>query len=287
MASTASDVQAQAAVDAWLNSQSVKDMQQAIDNAYQAGVNQANSSNQQIINQIEQDRNKYQNQYNKDVKQAYTNKELSLQTLSGELERLGLTDSGYGVSQKLISDSAYSKNVNDLKTQLADDMSDIDLQLKNQQLAYQAQLQELLKDKANSTYDYKKYLADMGEQIRQNEIANALQQRYYDYLYANMYSGGGGYGGGGSGSSSGISLDNSSGGGSELSSNEATLTNVKKSTPVFRSQKANKWYMDNIHSLEKQGKLTESALESALDKGLASGVINKSDLNKILNTFGM
>lgn len=187
MASTASDVQAQAAVDSWLNSQSVKDMQQSIEDAYQAGVNQATSSNQQIINQLNQNAIKYQNKYNQDAKQAYTNKELNLQTLAGELQRMGLTNSGFGVSQKLLSNSAYSKNLAGLQTQLADDLTGIDLEKKNQELAYQALLQELLKNKSDAMYNYNQYVSDMSEQIRQNEIANQLQQRYYDYLYANMY----------------------------------------------------------------------------------------------------
>ena len=196
MASTASDVQAQAAVDSWLNSQSVKDMQQSIEDAYQAGVNQATSSNQQIINQLDQNAIKYQNKYNQDAKQAYTNKELNLQTLAGELQRMGLNNSGFGVSQKLLSNSAYSKNLAGLQTQLADDLAGIDLEKQNQQLAYQAQLQELLKNKSDAMYNYNQYISDMSEQIRQNEIANQLQQRYYDYLYANMYTNSGSRGSG-------------------------------------------------------------------------------------------
>lgn len=284
MASTASDVQAQAAVDSWLNSQSVKDMQQSIEDAYQAGVNQATSSNQQIINQLNQNAIKYQNKYNQDAKQAYTNKELNLQTLAGELQRMGLTNSGYGVSQKLLSNSAYSKNLAGLQTQLADDLAGIDLEKQNQQLAYQAQLQELLKNKSDAMYNYNQYISDMSEQIRQNEIANQLQQRYYDYLYANMYANSsGGSGGSGvslSGDDSGVSLDGSSG-------NESYLTNVKKSSPVLSNQNATKWYINNIGALERQGGVTQSQLEAALDKGLSEGVINEKDIDKILSTFGL
>lgn len=282
MASTASDVQAQAAVDSWLNSQSVKDMQQSIENAYQAGVNQATSSNQQIINQLNQNATKYKNQYAQDAKQAYTNKELNLQTLAGELQRMGLTNSGYGVSQKLLSNSAYSKNLAGLQTQLADDLAGIDLEKQNQQLAYQAQLQELLKNKSDAMYNYNQYISDMSEQIRQNEIANQLQQKYYDYLYANMYanSRGGGSGISLSGDDSGVSLDGSSG-------NESYLTNVKKSSPALSNQNANKWYMNNIGALEKQGGVTQSQLEAALDSGLSEGILNEKDIDKILSTFGL
>lgn len=282
MASTASDVQAQAAVDSWLNSQSVKDMQQSIEDAYQAGVNQATSSNQQIINQLNQNAIKYQNKYNQDAKQAYTNKELNLQTLAGELQRMGLTNSGYGVSQKLLSNSVYSKNLAGLQTQLADDLAGIDLEKQNQQLAYQAQLQELLKNKSDSMYNYNQYLSDMSEQIRQNEIANQLQQRYYDYLYANMYANSSG------GSGGGIPLDDNN---EELILNETdnsnVLTNVKNYNPALSSLDAMKWYNKNVGELEKQGMLTKDALEATLDIGLANGTINKDDIEKILVTFGL
>lgn len=283
MASTASDVQAQAAVDSWLNSQSVKNMQQSIEDAYQAGVNQATSSNQQIINQLNQNAIKYQNKYNQDAKQAYTNKELNLQTLAGELQRMGLTNSGFGVSQKLLSNSAYSKNLAGLQTQLADDLAGIDLEKQNQQLAYQAQLQELLKNKSDAMYNYNQYISDMSEQIRQNEIANQLQQRYYDYLYANMYANSGGSGG----SSRGVSLTDNGISLEESSENENYLTNVKKSSPALSNQTANKWYINNIGALEKQGGITQSQLEALLDNGLSEGVINQKDIDRILSTFGL
>lgn len=256
MASTASDVQAQAAVDSWLNSQSVKDMQQSIEDAYQAGVNQATSSNQQIINQLNQNAIKYQNKYNQDAKQAYTNKELNLQTLAGELQRMGLTNSGFGVSQKLLSNSAYSKNLAGLQTQLADDLAAIDLEKKNQELAYQAQLQELLKNKSDAMYNYNQYISDMSEQIRQNEIANQLQQRYYDYLYANMYanSGSGGSGVSLSGDDS-TELDDSN-----LGETAKQVIEYYSTLPKGAPQESTKGKIATLQDLYNKGRLSESDL---------------------------
>lgn len=258
MASTASDVQAQAAVDSWLNSQSVKDMQQSIEDAYQAGVNQATSSNQQIINQLNQNAIKYQNKYNQDAKQAYTNKELGLQTLAGELQRMGLTNSGYGVSQKLLSNSAYSKNLAGLQTQLADDLADIDLEKQNQQLAYQAQLQELLKNKSDAMYNYNQYVSDMAEQIRQNEIANQLQQKYYDYLYANMYANSSGGSGG-----SGVSLsgdDSTELDDSNLGETAKQMIEYYDNLPKDAAQQSTEGKIATLQDLYNKGRLSESDL---------------------------
>lgn len=186
MATTASDIQAQAAIDAWLNSQAVKDMQNNINSAYEAGVTQAGLSNEQIMNQLDKYATDYKNQYQKDAKSAYLNKMQGEQLVSNELARLGLTNSGWGVSQKLQNHSIYSQNLSGLKDALGQKLTKVDSDKLNQQLEYEKTLQQLLATKNEQQYNYNQYVADMAEQIRQQEISNYLQEQYNNYLYANL-----------------------------------------------------------------------------------------------------
>lgn len=239
MATTASDIQAQAAVDAWLKSQSVKDMQQAIDDAYNAGVGQATASNQQILNQLNATADAYNRQYETDARSAYLNKMQGDTLVNTELARLGLDDSGFGVSQKLANQGIYSQNLNALKSALSTNLAGVDLAKANQEAAFQGELSKLLQNKASSQYDYDKYIAEMSEKIRQQEISNFLQNKYYDYLYENLNGGSGSSSssGGSSGSSSGSS---SSGGGVSLSGGNSTPTGTTPSgtTPSGNSLEA-------------------------------------------------
>jgi hypothetical protein len=178
MATTASDIQAQAAVNAWLKSQTIKDMQQSIEDAYNAGVGQATASNEQILNQLNANLDAYNTQYEQDARSAYLSKMQGDRLVDSELSRLGLNDSGYGVSQRLSNQGLYSQNLYSLKNALNKNIADVNLAKVNQEAAYQGELQKLLQDKASANYDLNKYISDMSEQIRQNAISNYLQQQY-------------------------------------------------------------------------------------------------------------
>lgn len=178
MATTASDIQAQAAVNAWLKSQTIKDMQQSIEDAYNAGVGQATASNEQILNQLNANLDSYNTQYEQDARSAYLSKMQGDRLVESELARMGLGNSGYGVSQRLSNQGVYSQNLYSLKNALNKNIADVNLAKVNQESAYQAELQKLLQDKANANYDLNKYISDMSEEIRQNAISNYLQQQY-------------------------------------------------------------------------------------------------------------
>ena len=177
MATTASDIQAQAMIDSWLKSQSVKDMQTSIDDAYKAGVSQAEASNQQILNQLNQNKIDYQNQYDKGARGAYVNKMQNIQQVDNELARLGLTDSGFGVSQKLFADSLYSQNMQGLQDALQTGLRDVDNKVVNQNLKLQEILAGLDRDKAGDMLNYNKYITDKTEQIRNNERDNYFREQ--------------------------------------------------------------------------------------------------------------
>lgn len=137
----------------------------------------------------------------------------------------------------------------------------------NEEMAYKKKQQELEQQRWEKEFAYQK---------EQQAIANA--QKWAQINSSSSSSGGSLSSGSGSGSS---------GSGTSLSSSGKKLTNVKKYSPNLSSQKANKWYSTNIDSVYFKSGLTESQLDKIIQNGLSSGIINKSDVNRILNTFGL
>jgi hypothetical protein len=139
--------------------------------------------------------NNLENAYNKDVKSAYANSMTNRQNLTNSLNRMGLTNSGYGVSQLLGINSQYSKNLADLQNTLATNKANTGYQ-------QQQALADLYSDYTSNKNKLDQYLYEAGQnaydnafdrryQAEQDAIANALQQQYYNYLQSSSRSGGG------------------------------------------------------------------------------------------------
>lgn len=125
----------------------------------------------------------------------------------------------------------------------------------NEQMAFQKQQAELAQQQWEKEY------ALQQQQLAMERAAQAQQQAYYQTL-----------------------TDTSSQGTNNGSGKK--LTNVKKMSPVLSSKSANSWYSTNIDKVYFNSGLTESQLKSILRKGLDSGAITESDVDKILSTFG-
>ena len=207
MASTASEIIATAKTEAEAARQSALSSLSGMSNNLQSGYDtQKQATTDYYTNMM----NNLQNAYNKDAKSAYANSMTNRQTLSNSLNRMGLTNSGYGVSQLLGINSQYSKNLADLQNTLATNKANTGYQ-------QQQALADLYSNYTTNKNALDQYLYEAGQkaydnafdrryQAEQDAIANALQQQYSNYL---MYSSrsGGGSGGSGSSRSSGGSGD--------------------------------------------------------------------------------
>ena len=200
MASTAADIIASAKAEAEAARQSamssLSGLTTDLTNSYNQQQSATNALYQNTLNQLQQG-------YQRDAKAAYGNYMTERQNLNNQLARLGLQNTGYGVSQGLISGSAYSKNLAGLQTALASNQANTGVQ---QQQALADLYSTYAKNKMSAdqfAYEaaQKAYDTMYGNvyQAKQDEIANALQQQYYNYLMS-QGSGGGGYSSGGSGS---------------------------------------------------------------------------------------
>lgn len=194
MASTAADIIASAKAEAEAAKQSAMaslgGLTNDLTNAYNQQRSATEGAYQNTLNQL-------QSAYQGDAKSAYGNYMTERQNLNNQLTRLGLQNSGYGVSQGLLAGSAYSKNLASLQNALRTNQANTNVQQ-----------QQALAD-LYSTYARNKMSADQFAyeaaqkaydtayantyQAKQDEIANALQQSYL----MSRGSGGGGYSSGG------------------------------------------------------------------------------------------
>lgn len=235
MASTASEIIATAKSEAEAARQSAMSSLSGMTNNLQSGYNtQKQATTDYYTNMI----NNLQNAYNKNAKSAYATTMTDRQTLANSLNRMGLANSGYGVSQMLGINSAYSKNLAELQNTLETNKTNTGYQ-------QQQALADLYNTFVTNRNQLDQYIYEAGQnayntafanryQAEQDAIANALEQQslnlqkqYYNYL---MSSGGGGgssrsYRSGGSssrsggsskGSNSDVNLEGNNSGGSSV-----------------------------------------------------------------------
>lgn len=199
MASTASEIIATAKTEAEAARQSALSSLSGLSNNLQSGYDtQKQATTDYYTNMM----NNLQNAYNKDAKSAYANSMTNRQVLSNSLNRMGLVNSGYGVSQLLGINSQYSKNLADLQNTLATNKANTGYQ-------QQQALADLYSNYTTNKNALDQYLYEAGQQAydnafdrryqaEQDAISNALQEQYYNYLLYNASRSGGSGGSGGS-----------------------------------------------------------------------------------------
>lgn len=277
MASTAADIIASAKAEAEAAKQSaiasLSGLGTDITNAYNTQQAATTADYQNQLSQL-------QNAYQANAKAAYGNYMGDKQQLNNQLVRLGLQNTGYGVSQGLLASAAYSKNLAGLQNALQTNKGNLGV-------AEQKALANLYSDYAKNKLNIDQYIYEAGRsaydkayansyQAQQDAIANALQQQYYSYLMSSR-----GSGGGGSGGYSDVDL------GDETSSEDNYVRNIKNQSPTLSSKTANNWYANNVDKAYFNGTLTQSQLESLLKSGMQNNAITNNDASKILSFFGL
>lgn len=193
MASTAADIIASAKAEAEAARQSAVAQLSGLGTDLTKAYNtQQAATSAQYQNQL----NQLQNTYQTNAKQAYGNYLENRQNLANQMTRLGLTDTGYGVSQGLLAQSAYSKNLAGLQNAYQTNQANLGV-------AEQQALADLYSNYAKNKLNIDQYIYEAGKnaydrayansyQAQQDALNYALQQQA---LYARSYSGGGSSGG--------------------------------------------------------------------------------------------
>lgn len=281
MASTAADIIASAKAEAEAARQSAIASLGGMGNELTSAYNTQQAATSALYqNQL----NQLQNAYQTNAKQAYGNYLENRQNLQNQMTRLGLADTGYGVTQGILAQSGYSKNLAGLQNAYATNQANLGVQ-------EQQALADLYSGYAKNKLNLDQYLYEAGQnaynqayansyKAQQDAISNALQQQYYNYLMSSRSYGGGG---GGSSSSSSSSKETALSNGGTVqtqSTGSGTSATSIKVTDAGKNMANQLKYMVN----QLKDKTTaKREIQDAYNKGQ----ITMGDVNYIIKQLGL
>lgn len=283
MASTAADIIASAKAEAEAARQS------AIANLSGLGADLTTAYNTQqaaTTAQYQNQLNQLQNAYQTNAKQAYGNYMENKQNLANQLTRLGLTDTGYGVSQGILAQSGYSKNLAGLQNAYQTNQANLGV-------TEQQALADLYSNYAKNKLNVDQYLYEAGQnayntaysnayKAQQDAISNALQQQYYNYLMGSRSYGGGSGGSSGGGSSSGSGETKLTNGGTV----QTQQTGSGTAATSIKVTDAGKKMASQLSFMVKQMKDKTTAKREIQD-AYNKGQITAGDVNYIIKQLGL
>ena len=282
MASTAADIIASAKAEAEAARQSAIASLSGMGNELTSAYNTQQAATSTLYqNQL----NQLQNAYQSNAKQAYGNYLENKQNLQNQMTRLGLANTGYGVTQGILAQSGYSKNLAGLQNAYATNQANLGVQ-------EQQALADLYSGYAKNKLNLDQYLYEAGQnayntayansyKAQQDAISNALQQQYYNYLMGSRsYGGGGGGSSSSSRSSSGETALNNGGTVQTQSTGSGTPATSIKVTDAGKNMANQLKYMVN----QLKDKTTaKREIQDAYNKGQ----ITAGDVNYIIKQLGL
>ena len=174
---TASQNYAKNAQDAY--EQSLSYLLTGLDEAKVADQNAANIRYQNLITQIRQQLPNIQQQFERNAKAAYINKQQSLQQIDADLNRLGVNTQGFGVTQRLLNENAYGQAYGDVLLQYNNNLRDVANQEVNALGDLNAELADLDAAYAKDKLDTQKYIDEQGRNIYNTEYKNYYNDLQY------------------------------------------------------------------------------------------------------------
>src|SRR5574344_204590 len=174
---TASQSYAKSAQDAY--EQSLSYLLTGLDEAKIADQNAANIRYNNLITKIRQQLPGIQEQFEKNAKAAYINKQQNLQQIDADLSRLGVNTQGFGVTQRLLNETAYGANYNDLVLGLNKDLRGIANQETNASGKLNEDLADINANYAKDKLETQKYISEQGRDIYNQEYNNYYKNLQY------------------------------------------------------------------------------------------------------------
>ena len=248
-----------------------------VDTAYTQAQDAARANTQNILNQLTQKGTEYQEQFGEDSRSAYINKMQANQKLEGELARLGLGNSGYGVTQRLQSETAYGKNLTELQKALNKNMLGIDQAKATAQTELGNTLANLAQQQANTKLGIDQYIFNQ----LQNAYNTAYDRSYNERMaaeqlaasYARSYGGG------------------SSGGYSSSGKSKSTKSSTKTSTTSSSSSNKVSMYVpsSSVKNFINKTKIlkTNDQKQNMIALALAKGDISQNDVSYVSKQLGL
>ena len=143
----------------------------------------ANIRYQNLITQIEQQIPGIQRKFETDAKAAYINKQQALQQINADLSRLGVNTQGFGVTQRLLNETAYGNTYGQLTMDYGDKLQDIENQKTNALGDLNANLADLDAKYAKDKLQMQQYISEQGREVYDKEYNNYYKDlQYQDQL---------------------------------------------------------------------------------------------------------
>ena len=277
----------------------------------------ANIRYQNLITQIEQQIPGIQRKFETDAKAAYINKQQALQQINADLSRLGVNTQGFGVTQRLLNETAYGNTYGQLTMDYGDKLQDIENQKTNalgdlnanladldaKYAKDKLQMQQYISEQGREVYDkeYNNYYKDLQYQDqlkqqawenafkqqqyedakKQQEFENQLAQKEYELKVRQVEAQIAQANVARSYAQASYNRNNNN-----KNSNDRTLTT--NYCVRLGSTKAQAAYNTMINIMMKNGNsIKQSALQQWLSSNNKSGVLSSSDVNKIKKQFGI
>ena len=175
--------------------QSLSYLLNGLDEAKAADQEAANIRYNNLITKIRQQLPGIQEQFEKNAKAAYVNKQQNLQQIDADLSRLGVNTQGFGVTQRLLNESIYGQtygqilsdynnNLRDVANQETNALGDLNANLADLDAAYakdKLETQKYIGEQGLNVYNtaYKNYYNDLQyqDELKQQKFENEMAER--------------------------------------------------------------------------------------------------------------
>lgn len=157
--------------------QSLSYLLTGLDEAKAADQEAANIRYNNLITKIRQQLPGIQEQFEKNAKAAYVNKQQNLQQIDADLSRLGVNTQGFGVTQRLLNESIYGQTYGQILNDYNNNLRDVANQETNALGDLNANLADLDAAYAKDKLDTQKYIGEQGL-----NVYNTAYKNYYNDL---------------------------------------------------------------------------------------------------------
>ena len=168
--------------------QSLSYLLTGLDEAKAADKEAANIRYNNLITQIRQQLPGIQEQFERNAKAAYVNKQQNLQQIDADLSRLGVNTQGFGVTQRLLNESIYGQTYGQILSDYNNNLRDVANQEINALGDLNANLADLDAAYAKDKLDTQKYIGEQGLNVYNTAYKNYYNDlQYQDELKQQQY----------------------------------------------------------------------------------------------------
>ena len=168
--------------------QSLSYLLTGLDEAKAADQEAANIRYNNLITKIRQQLPGIQEQFERNAKAAYVNKQQNLQQIDADLSRLGVNTQGFGVTQRLLNESIYGQTYGQILSDYNNNLRDVANQEINALGDLNANLADLDAAYAKDKLDTQKYIGEQGLNVYNTAYKNYYNDlQYQDELKQQQY----------------------------------------------------------------------------------------------------